>query len=271
MRNQPPPAPNDGDSGGAGPGPAPPERALIEAVYEDDAATVERLLAAGAGGPAEATDEEGQTALYLAAVSGRVEILGPLLAAGADPGRLSGVHGDLPLCGAACNGHTETVLALLAAGADPDQREAFGYTPLAWAVRRGGPATVRALLAGGADPAVRGPQDDLPLVTAAREGSLPVVRALLAHGAPGRAEALAEAREWLGKDVARMLRDELVEAYGPGAETVTERVPEEDGGTVVVTLLRDGVPAAGNSRGTDHAEIVALLAAAAPDAARHSG
>ncbi|WP_277356081.1 ankyrin repeat domain-containing protein [Streptomyces sudanensis] len=241
--------------------PAPVHKDLFEAVHGGDDDAVVRLLRSGA--PAEATDEEGDTALYTAAVDGRTGIVRLLLAAGADPGRASGEGGgDLPLCGAACHGHTGAVRALLAAGAWPDQREEFGWTALAWAVRQGHAGTVRALLEYGADPGAAGPDGAVPLVAAARRGSVPVVRALLEHGAPGRAEALAEARAWLGRDVERVLRDGLAEAYGDGIETVTRRVAEGGGVTVVVEVLRDGRPVAGREQQTGHAAIATLLEAA---------
>lgn len=241
--------------------PAPVHEDLFEAVHGGDDDAVVRLLRSGA--PAEATDEDGGTALYTAAVGGRTGIVRLLLAAGADPGRGSGEKGgDLPLCGAACHGHTETVRALLAAGAWPDQREEFGYTALAWAVRQGYAGTVRALLEYGADPGAAGPDGAVPLVAAARRGSVPVVRALLERGAPGREEALAEARAWLGVDAERVLRDGLVEAYGGGIETVTRRIPEDGGVTVVVEALRDGRPVAGRELQTGHAAIATLLEAA---------
>ncbi|WP_139216357.1 ankyrin repeat domain-containing protein, partial [Streptomyces sp. CC77] len=240
--------------------PAPVYEDLFEAVLSGDVDAVVRLLRSGA--PAEATDEDGGTVLYTAAVNGRAAVVRLLLAAGADPGRGSGgTAGDLPLCGAACNGHTEAVRALLAAGAWPDQREEFGYTALAWAVRQGHSGTVEALLEYGADPARPGPDGRVPLVAAARRGSLPIVRALLERGAPGREEALAEARAWRGRDVAAVLREGLVEAYGPGgaADVVVRRLPEDEGVTVVVEVLVDGAPAAGNEQQTGHAAIVTLL------------
>nr|WP_308315875.1 ankyrin repeat domain-containing protein [Streptomyces sp. CC228A] len=239
--------------------PAPVYEDLFEAVLSGEVDAVVRLLRSGA--PAEATDEDGVTVLYTAAVNGRAAVVRLLLAAGADPGRACGeAAGDLPLCGAACNGHTEAVRALLAAGAWPDQREEFGFTALAWAVRQGRSGAVEALLEYGADPARPGPDGRVPLVAAARRGSLPIVRALLERGAPGREEALAEARSWLGRDVEAVLREGLAEAYASGAaDVVVRRLPEDEGVTVVVEVLADGVPAAGNEQQTGHAAIVTLL------------
>ncbi|AGK76544.1 ankyrin repeat domain-containing protein [Streptomyces microflavus] len=239
------------------------EPSLFDALYEDENAVVRALRA---GAQAESSDEEGTTALYLAAVQNLPEAVRLLLAAGADPDRASGEGtADLPLCGAACGGHTEVVEALLSAGARPDLREEFGFTALRWAVGLGHASTVEALLSGGADPLLPGPQGEPMLVLAAQRGSLRTVRALLEHGAgaPGQEAvvgvALAEARRAAGPDLERELLRQLEEAYGPGFDAVVRRELVDGEETVAVELLRDGVPAAGADRHTGHGEIAALL------------
>ncbi|MFJ5225998.1 ankyrin repeat domain-containing protein [Streptomyces sp. NPDC088400] len=255
---------------------------LFEAVYGGENDVVVRLLRAGV--PAEATDRDGQTALYLAAVSDEAGLVRLLLAAGADPQRASGPErGDLPLCAAACGGHTEVVRALLAAGARPDSREDFGFTAGAWAVVQGFPDTLEALLEYGADPDLPGPNGEPLLLLAARRGSTPSVRVLLRYGAGARAgaaddiredthedrydgmrhgareAALAEARRWMALDVEQELRDGLLRAYGDGYETVVRRIEEDGSMTVVVELLRDGAPMAGQEQQTGHAAVATLL------------
>lgn len=225
---------------------------LFTAVYEGDQDAVVRLLRLGVS--PEALDEDGQTALYVAAVSDAPGIVRLLLSAGAAPDRLS-AGSDLPLCGAACGGHTEVVRALLASGAVPDAVEAFGFTALAWALRCGHAAVAEALLAAGANPNRPGPTGEPPLVTAARRGSPACVRSLLARGARARGEALAEARRWAGSDVATELRAGLARAHGFGGEYVTRRWAEG----VAVELVRDGRVVAGVDQGTGHAEIVTVL------------
>ncbi|MEW2121645.1 ankyrin repeat domain-containing protein [Streptomyces sp. NPDC005474] len=228
------------------------ERDLFTAVYEGDEDAVVRLLRLGVS--PEAVDEDGQTALYVAAVSDAPGIVRLLLSAGAAPDRLS-AGSDLPLCGAACGGHTEVVRALLASGAVPDAVEAFGFTALAWSLRCGHAAASEALLTAGADPDRPGPTGEPPLVTAARRGSPACVRSLLAHGAGSRVEALTEARRWTRLDVATELRAGLGRAHGFGGEYVTRRWP--DG--VSVELVRDGNVVGGADQGTGHAEIVEVL------------
>ncbi|WP_406403281.1 ankyrin repeat domain-containing protein [Streptomyces sp. NBC_00879] len=235
-------------------------REMFEAVYSGAQDAVVALLRAKV--PADLTDTEGQTPLYRAAVSDEAGIVRLLLAAGADPGRGSGPEGgDLPLCGAAVGGHTEVVRALLAAGARPDQPEAYGFTALRWAVTLGHAATAEALLEYGADPDLEGPGGERPLVLAARRGSPSTVRALLRHGAKAKEAALAEARQWLTRDVESELREGLLSAYGKGQEyeTVARRIEEDGGVTVVVELLQDGAPRAGSEQQTGHAAIVTLL------------
>ncbi|MFD5988725.1 ankyrin repeat domain-containing protein [Streptomyces cyaneofuscatus] len=247
------------------------EPSLFDALYEDENAVVRALRA---GAQAESSDEEGTTALYLAAVQDLPGTVRLLLAAGADPDRASGPEaGDLPLCGAACGGHTEVVEALLSAGARPDLREEFGFTALRWAVGLGHAATVEALLAGGADPLLPGPQGEPMLVLAAQRGSLRTVRALLEYraGAPGQGAAvgvaLEEARRLAGLDLEQELLGQLEEAYGTGLDAVVRRDLVDGEETVAVELLREGEPVAGVDRHTGHAEIAALLEGATREAA----
>ncbi|MFE2009593.1 ankyrin repeat domain-containing protein [Streptomyces sp. NPDC059491] len=236
---------------------------LFDAIRDGDENGAVRALRDGADPEGR---EDGESALYRAALGNEAGIVRVLLAAGADPARRSGEDkGDLPLCGAACGGHTEVVRALLAAGVDPDQEEDFGFTALAWALRLGHTDTARALLEHGADPDRPGPDGVLPLVAAARRGSAGCVRALLDHGALAREAALREARRWIGVDIAAELRRGLV-AGNEGGETyeaVVRRVREDGGVTVVVELLReDGAPGRGDDRHTGHAAIATLLEAA---------
>ncbi|MFD7440336.1 ankyrin repeat domain-containing protein [Streptomyces sp. NPDC059909] len=234
---------------------------LFEALYEGDDDAVVRALRAGA--PAEAADEDGQTALYLAASQDRPGTVRLLLAAGADPDRPSGPEADeLPLCGTAVWGHTEVMSALLAAGARPDLEEEAGVRALTWACRQGRAEVADLLLASGADPDLPGPGGEPPLVTAARRGSPSCVRALLRHGARATEEALAEARRWLDLDVEEELRRALTESEpdgGKGHETVARRVEEDGGVTVVVELIGDDGHVSGVEQQTGHAAIVTLL------------
>lgn len=238
---------------------------LFDALYEGENAVI-RLLRSGVS--AESVDEDGASALYLAAMSDRPGVVRLLLAAGADPDRACGPEaGDLPLCGAACGGHTEVAEALLAAGARPDLREQFGFTALRWAVGLGHARTAEVLLAYGADPCLPGPEGESPLLLAARRGSLPTVRALLSHGAGAVEgaveEALGEARRMLDADLEQEMRAGLRELYGDSEayEVVVRRTVVDGGETLAVELVRDGRPAAGRDQQTGHGAIATVLEA----------
>ncbi|MGW0559091.1 HEAT repeat domain-containing protein [Streptomyces sp. NPDC003016] len=121
---------------------------------------------------------------------------------------------------------------------------------------------MEALLEYGADPDLPASGTEPPLVLAARRGSTETVRALRRHGASARREALEEERRWLGADVEQELRTGLLETFADGGaepETVTSRIEEGGGVTVVVELLRDGTPVAGTAQQTGHAAIATLL------------
>ncbi|WP_237536591.1 ankyrin repeat domain-containing protein [Streptomyces sp. SID5785] len=233
--------------------------ALFDAVLSGDEDAVVRLLRAGV--PGEVRDEDGESALYRAAMCDEPGIVRLLLAAGADPDGLS-CGTDLPLCGAACGGHVAVVRALLGAGARVDAVEEGGFRAMTWAVQLGRAPVVRALLDGGADPGLPDAKGEYPLVAAARRGSADCVRALLGCGAPGGEQALAEARRWIGVDVAARLRAGLA-ATSPQArdrEAITQRFAEDGGVTVSVQLLDEtGRPTTGNEQQTGHAAIATLL------------
>ncbi|UYQ61557.1 HEAT repeat domain-containing protein [Streptomyces peucetius] len=59
-------------------------------------------------------------------------------------------------------------------------------------------------------------------------------------------------------DLEEELRAGLI-AFDPGAETVSRHVEEDGGTTIVVEVLRDGVPAAGNERQTGHGAVATIL------------
>ncbi|WP_433124822.1 ankyrin repeat domain-containing protein [Micromonospora sp. CA-240977] len=124
---------------------------LMEAVLREDARVASALLRLGAD--PNAADREGTTPLYQASVHGAVDLVRPLLAAGAAPDIESG-HGQegTPLCAAAAWGHTDVVQELLAHGADPNLREdrGTGYSPLDWALRGDHSQTADLLMAAGA-------------------------------------------------------------------------------------------------------------------------
>ncbi|WP_327706707.1 ankyrin repeat domain-containing protein [Streptomyces decoyicus] len=241
-------------------------RRLITAVYSDRVRRVGALLRQGASPSAPNT--EGETPLYLAAVSGKTDIVRLLLEAGATPDAESRGEGTagLPLCAAACWDHSGVVHELLAHGADPDRREDDGtsYTPLMWAATGGHQRTAELLLEARADPDA-GCRGRTPLMTAAERGSIAVVRALLRHGADphltdeqGRT-AWHLAHERCGKDVESALRERA--GLVRDARYEVERSPRAEGTELVELTVSspDGTGGASWQEETGHALIAALL------------
>jgi len=139
-----------------------PGRALYWAARQGHEQIVGRLLAAGA-------DANQEHALYWAARNGHEQIVGRLLAAGADANQ------EQALYWAAREGHEQIVDRLLAARADANQEHA-----LYWAAREGHEQIVDRLLAAGADA-----NQEHALYWAAREGHEQIVERLLVAGATG--------------------------------------------------------------------------------------
>jgi ankyrin repeat protein len=151
------------------------ERAILNAIHDDDGARVKSLL----NGDASLANLQihraklyqtrilhwiyiGDTPLHLAAAGYRVEIVQLLLAAGADPNSSKNHRQSGPLHYAADTCFTstawsagqqvETIRCLLEAGAKINAPDKNGATPLHRAVRTRGAEAVRCLLKAGSDP-----------------------------------------------------------------------------------------------------------------------
>jgi hypothetical protein len=155
-------------------------RGLIDAIVQGDTQAISRALEAAPGlatarvkgGATRSAPQEnfleairhyvyaGDTALHLAAAAHRAEVVGPLLARGAEVSAQNR-RGAQPLHYAVDGGpgspawspqnQRATVEALLRASADPDAVDKSGVTPLHRAIRNRCAAAVEALLQGGAD------------------------------------------------------------------------------------------------------------------------
>lgn len=90
------------------------------------------------------------TALHLAALKGRTEIVRMLIETGADI-HAQNHEGDTPLMKAAVNGHTETACLLIEAGASLDKKNKAHRTPLMFASHFGQVEFARLLLKGGVE------------------------------------------------------------------------------------------------------------------------
>ncbi len=155
--------------------------ALHWATYNDNVELVGRLLAAGAN--ALAANRYGVTPLSLACVNGNAAIITRFLDAGADANAtLPG--GETMLMTAARTGKVDAVRVLLTRGANVHAKEPRrGQDALMWATAEGHVQVIEALIEAGAD--FRTPLDSgfTPLLFAVRQGRIPAVKALLKAGA----------------------------------------------------------------------------------------
>ena len=131
---------------------------LMLAAYMGQLEFLRLFLEAGANANL-AMPNGGETALHMAAVTGKTTAAKMLLDAGADPNRhaRSGVAtdmfngnvklwGETPLHYAAAYGDEEMIQAMLLAGADREAPNSHGETPLAYAGRHRRPRSIRDLL-----------------------------------------------------------------------------------------------------------------------------
>lgn len=128
----------------------------------------------------------GRTALAEAARAGALGAVNTLLRQGADPNVYGTRSGFTPLHLAAKNQHPAVVRALLAAGAEVDAHNQWGQTPLwlvAWQDWQGNTEIAHILVAHGADVDRADDKGHTPLHMAARAGHKPMVGYLLAQGA----------------------------------------------------------------------------------------
>ncbi|MGC5585511.1 ankyrin repeat domain-containing protein [Ornithinimicrobium sp. W1679] len=106
---------------GASSGPSPEAVDLAHALFDlaRNGRTEQLTAYVDAGAPVDLTDPDGNTLLMLAAYHGHPDLVRQLAERGADVGRLND-RGQSPLAGAVFKGEDEVVGVLLAAGADPD-------------------------------------------------------------------------------------------------------------------------------------------------------
>lgn len=157
---------------------------FFRAVINDDGRTVQNLL--GRGFDADARDEKGQTALYLAMREGSFKAAAVLLAHPQTRVDLPNTVGETALMMAALKGHADWVGRLLDRGANPEGNATIdrpAWTPLHYAASGPAPAAVALLLARGAKVDVRSPNGSTPLMMAAGYGAEDSLDLLLKGGA----------------------------------------------------------------------------------------
>jgi ankyrin repeat protein len=154
--------------------------ALHWAVEGGNLSVLQVLIAAGAD--VNLTDDDGRTALSLAASSEHLPVVQALIAAGANV-NLTDDDGWSALHWAGAAGYLPVVQALIAAGAVVDLTDECGRTALHLAATAGNLAVVQALIAAGADVNLTDEGGMTALSLAASSEHLPVVQALIAAGA----------------------------------------------------------------------------------------
>jgi hypothetical protein len=183
--------------------------ALLAAIVDDDANTVKALLKKDSSLATQHAAEAklyqsgifhwfyvGDTALHLAAAGYRVEIVGLLLAAGADPNAAANMRHSTPLHYAAdgcttcpawnARRQVETLRCLLEEGARIDVQDMNGATPLHRAVRTRCAAAVKLLLESGANASMKNHPGSTPFHLAVQNTG---------RGGSGTPEAHAAQRE----------------------------------------------------------------------------
>ena len=150
------------------------DQQLIRAASQADVGAVREAIKDGA--QVNAVDEQGNTALLVAAREGDLETARTLLRAGAD---VDGRAGPLtPLGQAALRGHSHMVRLLLRAGAQVDATGLNEHTPLMNAVKLNHPEVVSLLLKAGANTQVKD-RTGAGLLLVAINDNLPRVLAVL--------------------------------------------------------------------------------------------
>ncbi|MGH9318650.1 MAG: ankyrin repeat domain-containing protein [Vicinamibacteria bacterium] len=168
-----------------------PGQELVAAARAGENARVSALLAAGA--PVDSQDEEGSTALMVAALRDDEQMIEALLSAGADP-NLRNSRGETALLLTA--GRSPGIVrALLASGAGVNLKDNEGQTPLI-AAASSRPESVRLLLESGADVAQQDKTGVSALTVAEAAGATEIEALLREAGAvPSREDRLHEAIE----------------------------------------------------------------------------
>jgi len=160
--------------------------ALIRAAELGETEVAFALLKAGADPSLKSP--AGNSLLHFVAAGGSIPLAKHVLALKAPVDTISPQHADTALGLAVLSNRTEMVQLLLQHGANPNlgvSRDSLGRfaPPLSVAAQHGNPEIIDLLLGAGADPAKANNMGDLPIHYAARSGKLENLRRLLERGA----------------------------------------------------------------------------------------
>ncbi|XP_018333137.1 ankyrin repeat domain-containing protein 6 [Agrilus planipennis] len=153
--------------------------ALHLAASAGHTAVVRLLLNVAAPKEVDSPDGAGCTPLQRAAADGHEEVVRLLLSRGADIDKQDAIHGNCPLHEAAWKGYSKTVALLASAGADLSRTNAGGFTALHLCCQNGHNQSCRELLLANCNPDLQNNYGDTALHTAARYGHAGVTRILI--------------------------------------------------------------------------------------------
>ncbi|XP_076046532.1 ankyrin repeat-rich membrane spanning isoform X4 [Oratosquilla oratoria] len=157
-------------------------RHLESYIQEDNLAGLQAFLASRSV-VIDDRDENGATALILAASKGKEDFCRALLEQGGADVNVEDNDQWSALITAAKDGHEAVVSTLLDHGANIHHKDMGGWTALMWACYKGHTSLARLLLSRGADATAQGQHHMTPLVWASGRGHTEIVRALLEHDA----------------------------------------------------------------------------------------
>ena len=156
--------------------------ALVDAARAGNLDAAKQHLAAGAD--VDFRNQEGLTALHMAAVKGHNKVAELLIAKGANVNTSGRLIGTTPLDSAALLGHKEMVELLIDSGADINPQIITGETPLQRAEQRGHSAIAEILRKHG------GKAGEVTLQLAILKGQKDVAKSLITGGADVNAKGL---------------------------------------------------------------------------------
>ena len=241
-------------------------RNLISAAQSDNVGDVQAALDKRA--IVNATDNDGRTALQLAALNGREGVVKALLAAGADVNKTD-KDSRTALHYAARHDDASVVQALIAAGADVSAQDKCESTPLHLAAENGHEEVVRALIERGADVTATDKKGKTALQLAAANGHVDVVRALLNAGANVECDSLNSPEQHYDDKLAGLRTQikasrDLIDAVKTGnIDAVTEALENR---AIVNARDKYGEKALDLAAENGHAEVVRALIAAGANA-----